>query len=250
MIKSINSYFKAISIIFKLNLLGALMVPVLISFIVGTLILFSAYGFSDNIGAWIGKAWIWETGKDIFQSVSNFLGGMIVLMLGLIVYKHIVMAFSAPFMSPVAEKVLNHLNPEIKASEQNITFSESLSRGIRINIRNLFFELGMVVPLLFLTFIPAVGLVFTVLIFLIQAYYAGFGNMDFTLERFYKYKASILFVRGNKWKAIGNGGVFLLLTMIPFFGFLISVPLGAVAATISLADKVGEESQLNLVFDK
>ena len=240
MVKSFGAYFKAISLIFKLKLGGALLVPVLISLVVGSLILVSSYGLSDNVGAFIGKIWIWETGKSIFLWFSNLLGGLIVFTLGLIVYKHIVMAISAPFMGPITEKVMAHLRPDQKTNEIQVSFSESLARGIRINVRNLFMELGMILPLLLLTLIPVVGLLFTVLIFVVQAYYAGFGNMDFTLERYYKYKKSIFFVKKNKGVAIGNGTAFILLMLIPFVGFLIALPLGAVAATISLADKVGE----------
>ncbi|WP_196887677.1 EI24 domain-containing protein [Aureivirga sp. CE67] len=248
MIKSIGAYFKAISLIFKLNLGKALLIPVLISLAVGSLILFSSYGLSDNLGYYIGKIWVWDFGKSFFQGVSNFLGGLIVLALGMIVYKHIVMAAAAPFMSPVAEKVMNHLNPDLKTNEIKISFGESLMRGIRVNVRNLLIELGLTIPLLLFSLIPVVGIVFVVLIFLIQAYYAGFGNMDYTLERFFKYKQSIVFVRDNKWRAIGNGSVFMLITMIPFVGFLFCIPLGAVAATVALADRVEEgQKQMNLI---
>ena len=70
----------------------------------------------------------------------------------------------------------------------------------------------------------------TVVIFLIQSYYAGFGNMDFTLERYFGVRDSVKFVRQNWTLALGNGMVFIgaLFTCI---GFLFVVPLGAAAAT-------------------
>ena len=124
-----------------------------------------------------------------------------------------------------------------------IHFSEQLIRGIRINVRNLLKELLFMIPLLILSFIPLVGIVATVLIFLIQAYYAGFGNMDYTMERHFKYKESILFVKKNRGVAIGNGIVFVAMLFIPIIGFMITLPLSVVAASKETV-KILKEKQL------
>jgi CysZ protein len=65
----------------------------------------------------------------------------------------------------------------------------------------------------------------------IQAYYAGFGTMDYTLERHYNYKNSIRFVQKHRGIAIGNGLGFMLLLLIPVIGIIIVFPLSVVAAT-------------------
>ena len=71
--------------------------------------------------------------------------------------------------------------------------------GIRINLRNLGKELLLTIPILIIGLIPVIGIISTVLLFLMQAYYAGFGNMDYTLERHFNYKQSIQFVRETSW---------------------------------------------------
>ena len=57
-----------------------------------------------------------------------------------------------------------------------------------------------------LSIIPVIGIFFyCIIISLCKHIYAGFGNMDYTLERHFKYKESIQFVKNNKGLAIGNG---------------------------------------------
>jgi CysZ protein len=66
---------------------------------------------------------------------------------------------------------------------------------------------------------------------MVQAYYAGFGNMDYTLERHYKYKDSLQFVRKHRGLAIGNGIVFILFLLIPVIGVILVLPLSVTAAS-------------------
>ncbi len=100
--KGIKAYASALGLISTLGLWKYFAVPVLISFITASLIALSAWSWSDNIANTIDLLWMWEWGADLFHSFAEILGGILIIVLGLIVYKHIVMALSAPFMSPVS----------------------------------------------------------------------------------------------------------------------------------------------------
>ena len=230
-LSGIQSYVGAFALISKLKLWKYFIIPVFISIITAVFIGLEAYVLSDNVGAIVSKVWIWDWGKETFASISNFIGGLIVLIIGLILYKHIVMAFSAPFMSPVSEKIEAHLYVIKNHQHRKTSNLEQLVRGVKINIRNLFKELIITIPILVLKFIPIVNIFSTILLFLVQAYYAGFGNMDYTLERHLKYKDSIAFVRNNKGVAIGNGIVFMLFLLIPVVGIIVVLPLSVTAAS-------------------
>ena len=229
--KGLNAYTTATRLITKLKLWKFFAIPIIISLVTASIIGFSAYGFSDNIGHWIAKVWPWEWGAAAFETVANFLGGILILAIGLVLYKHIVMALSAPFMSPVSEKIEAHLQSQ-QHQHRDTSFMEQLWRGIRINLRNLVMELVLTIPIFLLGFIPLIGSIASpILLFLMQSYYAGFGNMDYTLERHFDYQKSISFVKNNRGYAIGNGMVFMGLLLIPVIGIILVLPLSVTAAT-------------------
>lgn len=229
-LKAIKAYAGTFKLINKLSLWKYFAIPMAISFFTAVLIGFSAWGLSDNLGAFISKIWYWEWGAETFRIISNFIGALIIIAVGLILYRHIVMALSSPFMSPVSEKIEKHLYG-INHYHRKTSNAEQLWRGIRINVRNLLRELLLTIPIIIIGFIPVIGIVSSVLLFLVQSYYAGFGNMDYTLERHFKYSESIKFVRRNRGLAIGNGMVFMLMLLIPVVGIILVLPLSVTAAS-------------------
>ncbi|WP_299337970.1 EI24 domain-containing protein [uncultured Psychroserpens sp.] len=243
-LKGIQAYSGALTLISKLKLWKFFFIPIIISVVTALIIGVSAYGLSDNIGNFIAQIWPWEFGKDTFTSISTFIGAIAVLAIGLILYKHIIMALSAPFMSPVSEKIEAHLTGVDKHHHRKTTFQEQLWRGIRINLRNLGRELLITIPILLLKFIPVVNIFSTALLFLVQAYYAGFGNMDYTLERHFKYRESIQFVRKRRGIAIGNGIVFILFLLIPVVGIILVLPMSVTAASLNTVKQLQNDQQL------
>ncbi len=227
--KAYGSSFKLLK---KLGLWKYFGIPMLISFITASAIGFLAWSLSDTIGGWIAKAWVWQWGSETFHSISNFIGGLLIVVLGFMLYKHIVLALSAPFMSVVSEKIEAHILslPEVKSQT---SFKQQLWRGIKINIRNLMMELFYSIPVILIGFIPVIGIVSSVVLFIIQSYYAGFGNMDYTLERHFSYKESIKLVRNNSGLAIGNGILFMVMLLLPVIGIILVLPLSVTAASLT-----------------
>lgn len=228
--KAINAYAGTFKLIKKLRLWKYFAVPMIISLLTAILIGFTAWELSDNLGNFISKIWFWEWGSETFRIISNFIGALLIVALGLMLYRHIVMALSAPFMSPVSEKIEKYLYG-INHHHRNTTNVAQLWRGVKINVRNLMMELLLTIPIILIGFIPVIGVISAVLLFLVQSYYAGFGNMDYTLERHFKYSESIQFVRRNRGLAIGNGIVFMLMLLIPIVGIILVLPLSVTAAS-------------------
>lgn len=244
-LKGIQAYTGALALISKLKLWKYFLIPIIISVITASLIALSAYGLSDNIGNFIARIWPWDFGKDTFTSISTFIGVIVVLAIGLILYKHIIMAFSAPFMSPVSEKIEAHLTGVQRHDHRKTSFKEQLWRGIRINFRNLGKELLITMPLLLLKLIPVVNIFSTISLIVLQAYYAGFGNMDYTLERHFKYRESVQFIRKHRGIAIGNGLVFILFLIIPIIGVILVLPMSVTAASIKTVELLKKDELLS-----
>lgn len=241
--RGLQVYTGAYGLISKLKLWKYFVIPVIISLVVFVMIFVSAYGLSDNLGEWIAGIWIWEFGKATFTTISTFIGGIVIFAIGLILYKHIIMALSSPFMSPVSEKIEAYFTGKPAKNYVNTNFSKQLVRGIRIGMRNLFKELTLTIPILLLKLIPIVNIFSTVLLFLVQAYYAGFANLDYTLERHFKYKDSVAFIRKNRGLAIGNGIGFLLLLLIPVVGVVLVLPLSVTSASVIAVDLLFDDDE-------
>jgi len=238
--KGCVAYFEAYEIISRLKLWKFFAIPMLISLVVFLLIVFVSYAFSDAIGTYIASFWTWDFGKEIFNTISRVFSGLLIVLIGFITFKHIVMALSAPFMGPISKKIEDDFRGVV-SQVKTTSSSDLLRRGIKISSRNLLRELLLSIPILLLGFIPVIGLFSAILLFLMQAYFAGFGNMDYTLERYFSYQKSILFVKKNRGVAIGNGLVFMLFLLIPFIGVILVLPFSVTAATIATVKLMNED---------
>ncbi len=236
-LNGIKSYTKAFAIISKLKLWQYFIIPISISLLTAIVICFLTYSFSDNIGDYISGLWPWEFGKETFSYISIIISILAILSIGLILYKHTVIALSAPFMSVISEKIESHIY-HTNTTSNTTPFHNQLIRGIRVSGRNLLRELTFSLLILLISLIPIIGIFSTVLLLLVQAYYAGFGNIDYTLERHLSYKESIVFVRKNRGMAIGNGIPFIFILLIPILGVLLVFPLSVTAATLTTCDKI------------
>ena len=238
--KGCAAYFAAYETISRLKLWKFFAIPMLISLVVFLLIVFVSYAFSDAIGSYIASFWTWDFGKETFNTISRVFSGLLIVLIGFISFKHIIMALSAPFMGPISKNIEDDFRGVV-SQVKTTSSSDLLRRGIKISSRNLFRELLLSIPILLLGFIPVIGLFSAILLFLMQAYFAGCGNIDYTLERYFSYQKSILFVKKNRGVAIGNGLVFMLFLLIPFIGVILVLPFSVTAATIATVKLMNED---------
>jgi CysZ protein len=231
-IQGFTAYFDAIRLASRYNLWGYVLAPGLVSLLLGAGIFYGAWTASDDIAQWLIDFYPFGWGKNALETIVQIFGGIFVLAIGLLVFKHLVLAVSSPFMSFLSEKIEKNL----RGHHQQVPFSVSkalrdLARGLTLALRNIIRELFFTLLLFLLgILVPFLSPLIAFAVFGIQAYYAGFGNLDFTLERHRDVRGSIAFARANRGLCIGNGTAFLLL-LFSIVGFLFALPLGTIAAT-------------------
>ena len=235
--RSLSAYGEGFKLISQLKLWKFFFVPALIGLLVGAGIIYGGYAASDNVGEFLSSWYPFEFGSSVVLWIADFIGGFLIIIIGYMMYKHIVIALSSPFMGPVSEKIEKHLSGDNAIASQS-GFMELLVRGIRVSLRNIFLELLITLPLLLFSLIPLLNIFSTILIFYTQAFYCGFGNMDYTLERHKKYNETGAFIRKNKGLAFGNGFVFMFALLIPFVGIMLTLPISTAAATITTVERL------------
>lgn len=240
-VQSIQTYFKAIKLVNKINLWKYFLIPIVLGLLLGLIFISTAISLSNNFGTYLSDFWPFEFGKGIVTSMSSWIAGFLIIILSIILYKHTLMALAAPFMTPISERVEAHLTGKQVLDQPKTSFTAQLIRSIRLNLRNLLKELAITLPLMLLSLIPVIGLIGVFFVFYYQSFYTGFGNMDYTLERHLNYKESKAFVKKNKGIAIGNGAVFTAMLLIPFVGIMLTLPISTVAATIDTVDRLNVE---------
>jgi len=240
----IKAYGRAFRTISKMGLWGYALIPAIITILLMGIIGYSAYGLSDNIGGLLIGWWKWDFGAGVVASIGSWVGGILVGIIGVLSLKYIVMIVVSPFMSLLSEKVEANLTGKTNNASFNMKDAISdIMRGIKVSFRNIFRELFFTFLLFLFGLIPVIGWVTPIFIFMVQAYYAGFGNMDYTLERHFKVKQSVNFARQHKGLMIGNGTPFMLLLMTGI-GFLIAPPLATVAATLESVERLDKAGYL------
>ena len=87
------------------------------------------------------------TGKAIMKGMNSMqkglldriFGGLFIVIIGFISFKHIIMALSAPFMGPISKIIEDDFNGVVSQNSTS-TSKGLLLRGIRISLRNLLRE--------------------------------------------------------------------------------------------------------------
>lgn len=239
MLGAIDLYSRAFAMMSRNRWWGYALIPGLVSLVLAGAVVWGAIGAADHAGDWLMRRYPFEWGRGFVSGLADVLAGLLMALAALTLLKTLVQAALSPFMSMLSEQAEARLSGAQVPAPGLAGILSDIWRGLRISLRNLWRELLYVLGLTLLgMLIPGIGSVLsTIAVFAVQAYYAGFSNMDYTLERHrYPVAESVRFVRAHRGLAIGNGAVFLLLLMIPVAGLFLAPVLGTVAATLGILD--------------
>ncbi|MEM9985781.1 MAG: EI24 domain-containing protein [Bacteroidota bacterium] len=233
--KGLGTYsltFKALS---QYKLWHWVILPGLLSLLFGGAMIYFGITKADDLAHWMIQIWPFEIGKEVMELVLAILSGMIVIILVLLTIKYVVIVLASPFMGTLSEQLEARLTGKPTPAVSFGQMLKDILRGLRLALRNIVRELFYTLLLTLAGLVvPVIGQIISgVLIFMVQGYFAGFGNLDFTLERRrYSIKQSVDFANSYRWLATGNGIGFLLILLIPVAGLVLAPGLGTAAATI------------------
>jgi CysZ protein len=233
-VRSLLSYGKAIQLIVRFRLFRYLLIPGLISLILGVFVFWSVWQFSGNVGTWI-SSWYDGRGESVLDVASTILSAAVVLVASFFLFKYIVLLVLSPFLSVLSARVEAKLRPTTKTNSFSAgQLVRDLQRGLRLSLRFVIRELLLTVIILAVAvLLPVLSPLTAALLFLVQSYFAGAGNLDFAMERHFSYSESLSFIRQHRGTALGNGVVFIAL-FLTGIGFLIAPTLATIAGTVEV----------------
>lgn len=243
-LKGLSSYRGVPGILFRHGLWPYLLLPAIIGLVLTIGMLVGFYYAAHGITAWLDglvhlKSEILEKAVNATIWVTTFLG---LLACFILIHKRLILIVLSPFLGKIAEETIKAVKGEAYA-ESALSFRQSLKRSIKVNLRYIFREMLTSFLFLMCCIIPLVGsLVSAVGIFVTQAKFLGFGLMDFPLEhRGLSSKQSEEFAKARAGLSRGLGAGYLLLMIIPVFGWMLAPTFGTIAGTLMALDELDKE---------
>jgi CysZ protein len=136
------------------------------------------------------------------------------------------------FISSKTEELATGKNYPFKWS----SFFKEIKRGLSLSFRNSLKQLGLILIITLLDFVPIINISTPLLTFLVQAYYNGILMTDYTLERQgFTIKESQLFYKVHKPEMFGIGLGFMFLLLIPVVGWFIAPTYAIVASYLQFS---------------
>lgn len=170
--------------------------------------------------------------------ITSILLWLVWLLIGYMTYRHIALILFAPFLGYLSERTETLVTGKPAPTFSSRQMLRDLGRGLVINLRLLLLTVVFSLPAWLLVLVPVAGAIAaSAILFWIQAYYGGFGLVDYTLERKrLPVRASIAHVRKHRSRVAGVGIGFLGLLFIPVVGWFLAPAYGAVAGTLATLD--------------
>ncbi|MCC7302128.1 MAG: EI24 domain-containing protein [Bacteroidia bacterium] len=251
---ALNSYGKAWDFIMKNGLWKFFFATLTVS--VGLWVggYYAIHWVSNEVADWIVNTvsgWFGMNGDGFIGAVVKWslelLVAIAVWIMYLSVFKSIMLIIISPLLAYISERVDEIITGNHYPFDGD-QMMRDVVRGVAISLRNLFLELGFTFVFFVISFIPVIGWAISLVgMFAVASYFYGFSMMDYTNERRrMTIRDSIRFIRNHRGIAIGNGMIFSLFFMIPFFGKFVApviAPLwSVVAATLAIHEMVNLKS--------
>lgn len=185
----------------------------------------------------------------VLPGVASWVGGIAASLIAFLVVGAIGGSVIMLVLSPLLDRMAD--NGWVAAGHERMAYSaadtvRSILRGVAIAFRCLLLQLGCLLLLLILSFLPVLGVAAPVLGLLVSSFFYGQTLIDYAVERAERFgawggKKPGSFPFSNIGLTVGLGFLFAVLTLIPFIGAyfaLFVAPASAFAGGKVLGDAV------------
>lgn len=225
---------RALRLLLDKRLLPYLLYSGFITLMMSFLLFFSVVqqsyaAYKDVLNSWSEKTGIIA---HTLLIIRELLPIVLIILVAFLLFKSLIVIINGPIFAKLSQKTEEILTGNITSLEG--TLLQQVQRTIRMSFWSVSRELMMTIPCLLLHLIPGLGsILFTIIVFFIQSYYAGANYMDFVLERHgYNSHQSIAYMKSKNAALTGIGTAFMLLILIPIVGAILGPALSVVSATI------------------
>ena len=241
-----KTYSDAFEFIFKNGLGYYFLYPLVIAvflFVVGFTL---TTEFADYVNAHITDYFGLDDPDSWFLAAIGWLVSFFIHIITWIIFFYIKASFlkylTLILLSPVLARVsqrTEEIITGVKIKFDAWQFIKDVIRGIAMALRNMIAEYILIAIFFFISFIPIVGWLFSlVFLSLISWFFYGFSMIDYSNERKrLSIRESTRFAQKNKWLCITNGFLFWIIFSIPWIGVIFAPITGIVAATIAVNKK-------------
>lgn len=170
------------------------------------------------IEEWIMSPSLPEWVLTTIKIIAAIILWVISLMLMSIIIGYTIIIVMSPLFSKIAETTYKiETGNEVKGGIKR--FMYCIWRGIAVAIRNLFWQMLILLGLFIVGFIPILGIITPIITILVNSYFFGLSMFDYSMEaRDMNISESTHYARGDRGLILGIGLPFTLLLIIPFIG--------------------------------
>lgn len=212
-----------------------LLVPGIISALYFPAVVLLSYFYGGSVALHVRDQWLPEIlRRDVYVVVLTVVLAVLGLYLGFVLFRNVVMILYSPVLGFLSRKTEERTGCVASGPLASGGLLKETVRAVAMSLTSLTLALGVFAFSLVLLIIPVAGEIGMLMLLPVsQMFLAGHGFVDPTLERRgFGVGESFRFAWRNRYRLLGCGCVFVVLTTVPLLGWFLGPTLGIIAGTL------------------
>lgn len=232
-----DSYLKALGMMRHKKLFPLILLALVLNALFFAVMLVLTWKFAFHIFELTIDFLAQKTEYVFFQNMSkpiSFLMSFLGIWFYVFIYKKIILVLFSPLWALIAEKTEEILRGEDFPFRIHKLIKDIL-RSIVVNLYTTVLQFGITVLIFFLSFIPLVVVLTSILHVIVNAYFWGYNLIDYRNELYgYGLRRSNRIVYEQAFFSTGVGFTFTILLYLPIIGVILAPAWSVMAATIGM----------------